>query len=274
MNRRNHESPIMRAIPLLNYDFSGYSRALTGLRAAFARVAGTPDCRYSACHSRVLIQQHAVYSLLCSRIQFEYYRVHLSQDSYTMLRTFSTAHQLLESVRPKDSGRDRNRIQQDGSISNHSSDPDTSPKLSPYRQVGVVVVVVVVAIQTISRFVPPIPLLNSFFFSFLFFHSIRSAPPRGPRERQEDSQKTAVSVNPKEQADGNNLKPFSSPPFPFLFLFSFFFSSFSPILQLRSLAVLLVSSSLLRCFSAVNCPLKFPLLLIDGARSCFLHSEI
>ena len=56
-----------------------------------------------------------------------------------------------------------------------------------------------------------------------------------------------------------------------LLSFSFsllFLLSFSPILQLRSLAVLLVSS-LLRCFSAVNCPLKFPLLLIDGARSCF-----
>lgn len=111
----------------------------------------------------------------------------------------------------------------------------------------VVVVVVVVAIQTISRFVPPIPLLNSFFFSFLFFHSIRSAPPRGPRERQEDSQKTAVSVNPKEQADGNNLKPFSSPPFLFFFssLSSFLLLSNSPVTFLGCVACLFFSPSML-----------------------------
>lgn len=67
----------------------------------------------------------------------------------------------------------------------------------------------------------------------------------------------------------------SLPLLSFSFLFSFFFlsslqfSSYVPWLCCLSLFFSL-SMLLRRQF----CPLKFPLLLIDGARSCFLHSEI
>lgn len=137
---------------------------------------------------------------------------------------FSLTAQLLKSVRPKDSGRGRNRI---------SNKMAAYPIILATRHFPEIITLETIVVAVLRARFKPANSSFLFFFFLIVFDLPRSVGPGSDKKTARRQQ----SVNPD---DGNNLKPFfSSLPFPFsLLLFfpsSLQFSSYVPWLFCLSL---------------------------------------